>query len=114
MNKVVGFKKKKHHLHRVAIHEWEGFIFINLHDNPENFNIFFKPIKNKFKQWNLSKLIPYKTKEYKVKGNWKLVVQNYCECYHCPVLHPDLASIHNYMSGRNDLFEGPFLWYQQV
>ena len=109
MNKVVGFKKKKHHLHRVAIHEWEGFIFINLNDNPENFNIFFKPIKNKFKQWNLSKLIPYKTKEYKVKGNWKLVVQNYCECYHCPVLHPDLASIHNYMSGRNDFFEGPFL-----
>ena len=50
-----------------------------------------------------------KTIHYEVAGNWKLVIQNYCECYHCPIIHPDLAAITPYMGGRNDLHEGPFL-----
>ena len=109
MEVVDGFEKKNYPLHEVSLSEWEGFVFINLSDEPEKFNIVFKPIINRFKAWEISKLVPYKTKKYIVKGNWKLVIQNYCECYHCPVLHPDLASIHNYMGGRNDFYDGPFL-----
>jgi len=44
-----------------------------------------------------------------VQANWKLVVQNYSECYHCPLIHPELAKRSPYRSGQNDLFEGPFL-----
>ncbi len=109
MEVVDGFEKKDYSLHEVALSEWEGFIFINLSDEPENFDIIFQPIINRFKDWEISNLVPYKTKKYFVKGNWKLVIQNYCECYHCPVLHPELASIHNYMGGRNDFYDGPFL-----
>ena len=109
MNVVKNFKKINYPLHSVALKEWEGFIFINLAEKPTNFEIYFSPILNRFKQWNISTLKTLETKKYNIEGNWKLVIQNYCECYHCPILHPDLAAIHNYMGGRNDLYEGPFL-----
>jgi len=44
-----------------------------------------------------------------VKANWKLVFQNYSECYHCSPVHPQLVKITPSNSGENDLFEGPFL-----
>ena len=109
MDTVTNFNKDNYSLHHVALKEWEGFIFINLSDKPSNFEIYFSPILNRFKQWKISTLKTLETKRYDVEGNWKLVIQNYCECYHCPILHPDLAAIHNYMGGRNDLYEGPFL-----
>ena len=109
MDAVVGFKKEDYPLHSVALKEWEGFIFINLSDEPEDFDSVFAPIKDRFSPWNISDLVVQGTKEYSVNGNWKLVIQNYCECYHCPILHPELAAIHNYMGGRNDLHDGPFL-----
>jgi Rieske 2Fe-2S family protein len=46
---------------------------------------------------------------YDVRANWKLVFQNYSECLHCPVIHPQLATVLPYQSGANDLIEGPFL-----
>jgi len=109
MNTVKNFNKSDYPLHTVAINEWEGFIFINLSDEPEDFNKLFSPISKRFSNWDLSNLRTFETFEYEVNGNWKLVIQNYCECYHCPILHPDLAAIHDYMGGRNDLFDGPFL-----
>ena len=35
--------------------------------------------------------------------------QNYSECYHCPLVHPQLDKLSPSDSGRNDLSEGPFL-----
>src|SRR6185436_1733145 len=46
---------------------------------------------------------------YDVKANWKLIFQNYSECLHCPVIHPELSSRMPYQSGANDLIAGPFL-----
>ena len=109
MSTIEKFNKDDYPLHPVALNEWEGFIFINFSDNPTNFNDYFSPISKRFSNWNISNLETFETIKYEVDGNWKLVMQNYCECYHCPILHPDLAAIHNYMGGRNDLYEGPFL-----
>ena len=109
MDAIKNFHKSNYGLHSVALKLWDGFIFINLSNKPDNFDKKFNPLVGRFSQWTLSDLKTYKTIKYKVNGNWKLVIQNYCECYHCPILHPELAAIHNYMGGRNDLFEGPFL-----
>ena len=109
MDAVEGFEKEDYPLFPVPVAEWEGFIFINFSDNPKNFDIAFAPLFGRFKDWTIKDLTPMKTINYEVAGNWKLVIQNYCECYHCPILHPDLAAITPYMGGRNDLHEGPFL-----
>ena len=44
---------------------------------------------------------------YDIKANWKVVVDNYLECYHCPVAHPgfcDLIDLDQYVIQEYDLF----------
>jgi Rieske 2Fe-2S family protein len=38
---------------------------------------------------------------YDVKANWKIVVENYHECYHCPLIHPELCKVSPPTSGEN-------------
>jgi len=109
MDNVDKFNKKDYPLHSVSIEEWEGFLFLNLDDHPENFGKKFEPIIDRFSSWNLDNLAIKESRIYNVNCNWKLIIQNFCECYHCPIIHPQLAEIHNYMGGRNDLYKGPFL-----
>ena len=44
-----------------------------------------------------------------MQANWKLIFENYSECYHCPGVHPMLSKISPFDSSENDLSEGPFL-----
>ena len=46
--------------------------------------------------------------EYDVRANWKLLFQNFSECYHCPTVHPELARLTPYRSATNDLAEDGF------
>ncbi|GIS70755.1 MAG: hypothetical protein CM1200mP10_03320 [Candidatus Neomarinimicrobiota bacterium] len=48
MDNVDNFNKEDYHLHSVAIEEWEGFLFLNLNDHPEQFGKMFEPILDRF------------------------------------------------------------------
>jgi Rieske 2Fe-2S family protein len=69
----------------------------------------FAPLAGKFSHWNLANLRSAKRVEYDVRANWKLIFENYSECYHCPGVHPMLSKVSPYDSAENDLTEGPFL-----
>ena len=109
MNELDYFCKEDYPLHKVAIETWEGFLFLNLAPNPEPFATAFAPLINKFTQWHLPKLQVAQRIEYNIQANWKLILQNYSECYHCPLVHPKLAQMSLYRSGENDLFSGAIL-----
>jgi Rieske 2Fe-2S family protein len=109
MDEVEGFDKAEHGLHRVNLAVWEGFIFINLATEPPPLATVFAPLKGKFAHWNLPSLRSARRIEYQVRANWKLICQNYSECYHCPLVHPVLAKVSPYDAAENDLCEGPFL-----
>ncbi len=109
MDEVPGFDKANYPLHSVNVEVWEGFVFVNLKENPEPLGKWFAPLKGKFSHWNMSILQPAKRIEYDVRANWKLMFENYSECYHCPGVHPQLQKISPYDSAENDLDEGPFL-----
>src|SRR5207302_7369023 len=109
MDDVPGFDKADYSLHRVNLGLWEGFIFVNLKENPEPLEKWFGPLKGKFSHWNMSILQPAKRIEYDVRANWKLMFENYSECYHCPGVHPQLQKVSPYDSAKNDLREGSFL-----
>jgi phenylpropionate dioxygenase-like ring-hydroxylating dioxygenase large terminal subunit len=82
---------------------------VNLADSPTPLEEWFAPLNGKFSHWNLPKLRAAKRIEYDVKANWKLMFENYSECYHCPGVHPALSKVSPYDSAENDLTEGPFL-----
>ena len=109
MDEVLGFSKADYSLHAVNLALWEGFIFVNLADSPAPLAEWFKPLVGKFSHWNMAALRSAKRIEYDVRANWKLMFQNYSECYHCLGVHPELSKISPYDSAENDLTEGPFL-----
>jgi Rieske 2Fe-2S family protein len=109
MNEVAGFDKKEYPLHRVALAEWEGFLFVNLARDAEPLADAFAPLVDRFARYNLAKLRTVRRIDYEVRANWKLILQNYNECLHCPTIHPELSTKLPYTSGANDLIEGPFL-----
>jgi Rieske 2Fe-2S family protein len=92
----------------VAVATWEGFLFINLARDPEPFDTAWEVLQGRFSRFNLPNLQVYRTIEYDVACNWKLLFQNYSECYHCGPVHPSLAKLTPPTSGENDLTEGPF------
>jgi len=109
MDSVAGFSKSNYSLQPVALRLWEGFIFLNLAQHPEPIGSVFAPLAAKFTHWNLPKLKCARRIEYALKANWKLIFENYSECYHCPLVHPALSKLTPYDSAENDLCEGPFL-----
>ena len=109
MDDVPGFDKADYSLRAVNLALWEGFIFVNLGNSPAPPEEWFAPLAGKFSHWNLAKLRPAKRIEYDVRANWKLMFENYSECYHCPGVHPMLSKVSPYDSAENDLAEGPFL-----
>ncbi len=114
MDEVPGFEKADYPLHEVNLGIWEGFIFVNLRDasaerSDYSLEHWFAPLSGKFSHWNMSILQPAKRIEYDVRANWKLMFENYSECYHCPGVHPQLQKVSPYDSAKNDLREGPFL-----
>jgi Rieske 2Fe-2S family protein len=45
----------------------------------------------------------YRRIAYEVKANWKLVVLNFSECLHCPLLHPALNRLTDYLGAENEV-----------
>jgi Rieske 2Fe-2S family protein len=109
MHEVEGFDKGDYPLHAVAVGEWEGFVFVNLSRDPVPFAEWSQPMVGRFARFHLPRLVTVRRIEYDVRANWKLVMQNYSECLHCPTIHPELTTKLPYTSGANDLVRGPFL-----
>jgi Rieske 2Fe-2S family protein len=109
MDETPGFNKTEYPLKPARLGLWEGLIFLNLGEATASLEKWFEPLNGKFSPWNLAALRSAKRLEYDVKANWKLIFQNYSECYHCLGVHPELSKISPYDSAENDLTEGPFL-----
>jgi len=109
MADVDGFELADYPLHEAPCAIWEGFIFINHAQSPPPFQEVYKPISNRFKDWALADLVSAQRITYEVAANWKVIFQNYSECYHCPFVHPQLSPLSSYTSSSNDFEAGPFL-----
>jgi Rieske 2Fe-2S family protein len=109
MSDVPGFDASAYPLKATALAQWEGFVFVNLCADPTPFERAFAPLIGRFMDWEIASLRTARIIDYDLACNWKLVVQNYSECYHCPLVHPQLERLSSSESGRNDLVEGPFL-----
>jgi Rieske 2Fe-2S family protein len=106
---IEGFSKADYPLHAVRVATWEGFLFINLDADAEPFEQAYAPLIGRFSRFNMPTLRAARRVDYDVQANWKLIVQNYSECYHCAPVHAALSKLTPPTSGENDLFDGPFL-----
>ncbi|MBX3146628.1 MAG: aromatic ring-hydroxylating dioxygenase subunit alpha [Gemmatimonadales bacterium] len=109
MQDVEGFVKSDYGLHSARVATWEGFLFVNLDSEAQPFEVMAAPLVGRLSRFGLDRLRSGHRVRYEIRSNWKLIYQNYSECLHCPMIHPELSCRLPYQSGANDLVEGPYL-----
>lgn len=109
MREAEDFDRGAWGLHTASVASWHGFLFVSLSDAPSRLVDVMAPLTARVERFGLESLRPARRIAYEVRANWKLIVQNYSECQHCPIIHPALTRLSPYDSGANDLIEGPFL-----
>ena len=84
----------------------EGFLFVSLAKNPEPFEVQMEALMGKFTDWDMGSLRIAHHIRYELDCNWKLILQNYQECYHCPGVHPLLSQWTPVQSAQHDFSKG--------
>jgi choline monooxygenase len=94
-----GFDKSQHGLKEIDSQVWCDIVFINSSGGGPSFADFIAPLMNRWACfWGASgpeSLVPGgRDSQFvlEVQSNWKLAVENYCESYHLPMVHPGLNS----------------------
>jgi choline monooxygenase len=96
------FNRSKSNLKEVRSKVWMDIIFININNNEVEFNEYIKPLEDRWSKF-ISKedqhLLVH-SRDYghfslDVKSNWKFAIENYCESYHLPTIHPELNKVSN-------------------
>jgi Rieske 2Fe-2S family protein len=85
-------------LHAAGVDEWEGFVFINLSAeravaNGSTLAAQLGPIPERLRRYPLAELRAARSLRYEVAANWKVMLENYNECYHCAGVHPELCRV---------------------
>jgi Rieske 2Fe-2S family protein len=106
---VDGFCEQDHSLHTAACRVWQGFIFINQKQGGAALETDFQGILDRFDDWELERLVSAHEITYNVRANWKVIFQNYSECYHCSLVHPQLRPITSVETASNDFEDGQLL-----
>jgi len=123
MKEQVDFDRKDYGLHPVRVETWGGFIWANLEPTGPDLRASLGPFFGRFERFPIVDLRLGAKMSYEVEANWKVLVENFSECYHCAPVHPSLNRLTPYLSGDNDarfsdeatrsLFSGGFMEFAQ-
>ena len=110
-SEVQGFDKSEHGLKPVRSEIFWDMVFVNMSGDAEPFETFIKPLKDRWADFDMSRIRhpgPVGSLKLTVNCNWKLAVENYCEAYHLPSIHPGLNSYSKLEDHYNIEAEGHF------
>ena len=91
------FERSDYPLHAIAVGEHAGFLFVSLAESPEPLDAWLRNSNETitdFERYRMGELRLGRRITYDVAANWKIVVENYNECLHCPTIHPELVAGH--------------------
>lgn len=103
---VQNFEFEKCKLPEVQVRAWGPLIFAAI-DPAMSFEEFAGTAPDDLKNCHLDQMQFFMTKDYHLKANWKVYVDNYLEGYHLPSVHPELCRELDYANYRVDTFR----WY---
>jgi Rieske 2Fe-2S family protein len=90
----------------VRVQEWHGWVFVDRSGVAEDFTSYIGELEGIVAPYDAVSLVTCETHEYDVAANWKVIVENYQECYHCSMIHPELCRVSPPTSGENLEREG--------
>jgi len=97
-------------LHPVRAECWEGFVWITLGAATPPLAEELGGLATGFARHGVARLRRGHRIAYDVAANWKLLVENFSECYHCPTVHPELNRASHYLGGGAPPKEGERAW----
>jgi Rieske 2Fe-2S family protein len=98
---VPGFDVANYRLSAVPAAEWHGWAFVNLSGDASPFDRYVGRVHGGVDPYEPERLVTAARHDYVVRANWKLIVENYHECYHCSSIHPELCRVSPPASGVN-------------
>ena len=105
---VASFDPAAHGLVRLPAEVWHGWVFVNALGTAAPFAAHVGGLEGLVAPYAPERLVLGATHEYVVAANWKVITENYHECYHCPLIHPELCEVSPPASGSN--FDLPGVW----
>jgi len=78
--------------------ERDGFVFVNLDPRAPPLAGYLADLPD-LAPYRLDTLARARRFSYEIDANWKIVCENYSECYHCPLVHPQLNRIADLSAG---------------
>ena len=95
------FDPDAHGLVPVAVAEWHGWVLVNTDGAAGSLDEFLAGIEELVAPYEPERLVVGATHHYEIAANWKVVAENYQECFHCPNIHPELCRVSPSRSGEN-------------
>jgi glycine betaine catabolism A len=87
-------------LHGVALREWLGYVWVCLEPQPPSFEVDVIGAATErlgdlaaIERYGVERLAVGRRITYDVAANWKLIIENFMECYHCATIHPELTEV---------------------
>ncbi|MET0135498.1 MAG: aromatic ring-hydroxylating dioxygenase subunit alpha [Kibdelosporangium sp.] len=100
LTKMPDIDRVEYGLVPVHLREWLGYAWICLADTPPSFaDTVMAAARDRLgdaemiDHWEVDSLAVGRRIVYDVKANWKLIIENFMECYHCATIHPELTEV---------------------
>lgn len=100
LTKMPDIDRVEYGLVRLHVREWLGYVWVCLADEPPSFEddvigacIQRLGDQESIERYQIDELEVGRRITYDVKANWKLIIENFMECYHCATIHPELTEV---------------------
>ena len=100
LTKMPDIDRVEHGLVTISVQEWLGYIWVCLAEEPPSFDETVRHAVverlgdlESIEAYDIDHLAVGRRIVYDVKANWKLIVENFMECYHCATIHPELTEV---------------------
>jgi len=99
VDKMANARKDELGLTRLGVAEWGGWIFVNGSADAAPFATVLGHLGEFAANWDCERLVVGASHSYGLNANWKVAIENYNECYHCPSIHKALCRVSPPTSG---------------
>src|ERR1700758_4246345 len=96
-------------LTELRLMDWHGWLFVDPSGRDNDFAEHVAGLEDVVGPYRPEDLTIVDRHSYELAANWKVIIENYQECYHCSTIHPELSRVSPPTSGDNLDLEGSWL-----
>jgi len=104
-----GFDDSQWGLIELPVTDWHGLIFVDGSGTVGPMEPALAELDELVAPYEPERLVIAGRHSYDAAANWKILTENYHECLHCPMIHPELCQVSPPKSGENYEPSGPWV-----